>query len=61
MTYIDNHGASVYGQHICNLGESTSFHTLPILSQFDVLCVVKDTVDPVQDKLLVRFDVGSHL
>ena len=28
---------------------------------FDVLCVVKDTVDPVQDELLARFVVGSHL
>ena len=33
----------------------------PILSCFDVLCVVKDTVDPVQDELLARFVVGSHL
>lgn len=28
MTYVDDHGASVYGQRIRNLGESTSFHTL---------------------------------
>ena len=35
--------------------------TEPILSRFDVLCVVKDTVDPVQDELLARFVVGSHL
>ncbi len=26
-----------------------------------MLCVVKDTVDPVQDKLRVCFVVGSHL
>ena len=32
-----------------------------ILSCFDVLCVVKDTVDPVQDELLARFVVSSHL
>jgi DNA replication licensing factor MCM2 len=25
MTYVDDHGASVYGQRIRNLGESTSF------------------------------------
>jgi DNA replication licensing factor MCM2 len=31
------------------------------LSRFDVLCVVKDTVDPVMDELLARFVVGSHL
>ncbi|KAF8070527.1 MCM-domain-containing protein [Lyophyllum atratum] len=30
-------------------------------SRFDVLCVVKDTVDPVMDELLARFVVGSHL
>lgn len=35
--------------------------TEPILSRFDVLCVVKDLVDPVQDDLLARFVVGSHL
>lgn len=35
--------------------------TEPILSRFDVLCVVKDTIDPVQDELLARFVVGSHL
>ncbi len=35
--------------------------TEPILSRFDILCVVKDTVDPVQDELLARFVVGSHL
>lgn len=34
--------------------------TEPILSRFDVLCVVKDTVDPVMDDMLARFVVGSH-
>lgn len=33
----------------------------PILSRFDVLCVVRDTVDPVQDEHLARFVVGSHI
>jgi len=61
MTYVDNHSASVYGQCIGDLGESTSFHTLPILSLFDILCVVKDMLGPVQDELLVGFVVGSHL
>lgn len=35
--------------------------TEPILSRFDILCVVKDTVDPVKDDMLARFVVGSHL
>ncbi|KAF8532503.1 MCM2/3/5 family-domain-containing protein [Gautieria morchelliformis] len=35
--------------------------TEPILSRFDVLCVVKDAVDPVADELLARFVVDSHL
>jgi DNA replication licensing factor MCM2 len=29
MTYVDDHGASVYGQRIRNLGESASF--LPLV------------------------------
>lgn len=35
--------------------------TEPILSRFDVLCVVKDTADPVKDEMLAKFVVGSHL
>ncbi|WVO14570.1 hypothetical protein L204_102205 [Cryptococcus depauperatus] len=35
--------------------------TEPILSRFDVLCVVKDAADPVQDEMLAQFVVGSHL
>ncbi|BFZ58055.1 MCM DNA helicase complex subunit [Savitreella phatthalungensis] len=35
--------------------------TEPILSRFDLLCVVKDTVDPAIDERLARFVVGSHL
>ncbi|KZP01395.1 MCM-domain-containing protein [Calocera viscosa TUFC12733] len=34
--------------------------TEPIISRFDVLCVVKDTVDPVKDELLAKFVVDSH-
>lgn len=35
--------------------------TEPILSRFDILCVVKDTVDVETDELLARFVVGSHV
>ncbi|CAJ0940628.1 unnamed protein product [Ranitomeya imitator] len=35
--------------------------TEPIVSRFDVLCVVRDIVDPVQDEMLARFVVGSHI
>jgi DNA replication licensing factor MCM2 len=34
--------------------------TEPILSRFDILCVVRDIVDPVEDERLARFVVGSH-
>lgn len=35
--------------------------TEPILSRFDILCVVKDQVDPIADERLARFVVGSHV
>ncbi|KAG5275181.1 hypothetical protein AALO_G00144480 [Alosa alosa] len=35
--------------------------TEPIISRFDILCVVRDSVDPVQDEMLARFVVGSHI
>ena len=35
--------------------------TEPILSRFDVLCVVRDTVDPVNDERMARFVTGSHM
>lgn len=35
--------------------------TDPILSRFDVLCVVRDTVDPVEDEFLAQFVVNSHI
>lgn len=35
--------------------------TEPILSRFDILCVVRDTVDSVQDEYLARFVVNSHI
>ncbi|KAI9834302.1 MAG: MCM DNA helicase complex subunit [Phylliscum demangeonii] len=34
--------------------------TEPILSRFDILCVVRDTVDPREDERLARFVVASH-
>ncbi|MEE6502161.1 hypothetical protein FKM82_004425 [Ascaphus truei] len=35
--------------------------TEPIVSRFDILCVVRDTVDAVQDEMLARFVVSSHI
>jgi len=35
--------------------------TEPILSRFDILCVVKDLVDPAEDERLALFVVNSHL
>ncbi|MEW5305454.1 MAG: hypothetical protein WDW36_007992 [Sanguina aurantia] len=32
----------------------------PILSRFDILCVVRDIVDPVNDQKLAEFVVGNH-
>lgn len=34
--------------------------TEPILSRFDILCVVRDTVDPTEDERLAKFVVNSH-
>ncbi|KAJ1382676.1 P-loop containing nucleoside triphosphate hydrolase [Sesbania bispinosa] len=34
--------------------------TDPIISRFDILCVVKDVVDPVTDEMLTKFVVDSH-
>lgn len=34
--------------------------TEPILSRFDILCVVRDTVDPAEDERLAKFVVESH-
>lgn len=33
----------------------------PILSRFDVMCVVRDQVDPIQDQRLAEFVVGNHI
>jgi len=35
--------------------------TDPILSRFDVLCVVKDVIDPITDRRLAEFVVNSHV
>jgi DNA replication licensing factor MCM2 len=35
--------------------------TDPILSRFDILCVVRDVVDPVEDEFLAQFVVNSHV
>ena len=35
--------------------------TEPILSRFDILCVVKETVDTVADEHLARFVAASHM
>ncbi|KAJ8672495.1 hypothetical protein QAD02_003754 [Eretmocerus hayati] len=35
--------------------------TEPIISRFDVLCIVKDEVDPMQDRHLANFVVNSHI
>nr|GMD75733.1 DNA replication licensing factor MCM2 [Ipomoea batatas] len=34
--------------------------TDPIISRFDIMCVVKDVVDPVIDEMLATFVVDSH-
>ncbi|PKA56856.1 DNA replication licensing factor MCM3 like 1 [Apostasia shenzhenica] len=34
--------------------------TDPIVSRFDILCVVKDIADPVTDEMLAKFVVDSH-
>lgn len=33
----------------------------PILSRFDILCVIKDEIDPMQDRHLAKFVVNSHV
>ncbi|GIY51642.1 DNA replication licensing factor mcm2 [Caerostris darwini] len=35
--------------------------TEPILSRFDILCIVRDQVDPIQDKQLAKFVIQSHV
>lgn len=33
----------------------------PILSRFDILCVVRDVPDPLVDERLAKFVVNSHI
>ena len=35
--------------------------TEPILSRFDILCVVRDLVDPIADSKLASFVINSHI
>ncbi|KAG8181737.1 hypothetical protein JTE90_028275 [Oedothorax gibbosus] len=35
--------------------------TEPILSRFDILCIVRDQVDPIQDQHLAKFVIQSHV
>ena len=35
--------------------------TEPILSRFDIMCVVKDIADPVLDERLAHFVISSHM
>uniref|UniRef100_A0A0N4ZYP1 DNA replication licensing factor MCM2 n=1 Tax=Parastrongyloides trichosuri TaxID=131310 RepID=A0A0N4ZYP1_PARTI len=34
--------------------------TEPILSRFDILCVVRDIHDPIEDERLAKFVIGNH-
>ncbi|KAL7675605.1 hypothetical protein ACOME3_001872 [Neoechinorhynchus agilis] len=34
--------------------------TEPILSRFDILCVVRDLIDPIEDDILAKFVTQSH-
>ncbi|PJF19878.1 DNA helicase [Paramicrosporidium saccamoebae] len=50
------------GRYNSALPFSQNVHlTEPILSRFDILCVVRDTVDATIDERLARFVVGSHI
>lgn len=35
--------------------------TDPILSRFDILCVIRDEVDALEDKNLATFVINSHI
>lgn len=54
-------------QHCCVVGlcdavcvDVQSLSIICARCRFDVLCVVRDIVDPVQDQRLAEFVVGSH-
>lgn len=44
----------------CTFAENVEL-TDPILQRFDLLCVLQDTVDPVEDERLATFVTGSHM
>ena len=49
------------GKYESNLNFSENVElTDPILSRFDVLCVVRDTVDATEDERLAKYVVSSH-
>ena len=52
----------IYGHYNPQVSFSSNVDlTEPILSRFDVLCVVKDRVDVVTDEMLANFVIGSHM
>lgn len=52
----------VYGRYNPALTFSDNVNlTEPILSRFDIICIVRDIVDPVDDERLARFIVASHV
>ena len=52
----------IYGRYNVQIPFSQNVElTEPILSRFDILCVVKDVVDPVMDGELAKFVVSSHI
>ena len=51
---------------ICNLAQQhllghSEALALPAYCRFDILCVVKDIVDPVLDERLAEFVISSHM
>ncbi len=36
-------------------------YSLECVCRFDILCVVRDTADPVEDEHLAKFVVASHM
>jgi DNA replication licensing factor MCM2 len=51
----------IYGKYNAAVPFSANVElTEPILSRFDVLCVVRDLADPVKDEHLARFVLASH-
>jgi len=36
-------------------------YKIPCPRSFDIMCVIRDQVDPIQDQRLAEFVVGSHM